>query len=414
MIPVRQTDQSILYGRTISLYSNEFNSTETTSGHWLTMTNDVSSFGHTNNYIQIPSAAGSDEYDFEIMSQADVNVQFSGMTTTVQNSQAFNFSTKTLTTTIDSGSPTGNAVTANIIGNITIQRFSDLTISSSPFSDTTKNYSFTIQQAVDTDASGTSVTTAQMKMGNSKTWLELNDSTVSKLYGKLGVNIESDTEPIIIRSNRASEGIQIDAIPSDGVTSQGHPYLHLTPQTGGTGDFVLSSGHGTVQSMSNLGNNRAGVQITPGFTTTWGIFSGVINGTTNSIEAYQDIRSGNGWMYAGNFSFNTSQSWNSHGGTYNSASLIQHLAWLYSLVNDAYYRADDAWNRANNAQSRADSAYNLANSANNNANNRVSISTFNSHQHRFSYTKTTVDGKEVVLSIGTSGGAYNTATTTPI
>lgn len=411
-----------LYGRTISLYSNESNSTETTSGHWFTMNNDVSSFGHTNNYIQIPSAAGSDEHDFEIMSQADVNIQLSGMLTTIQNAQAFNFSTKTLTANIDSGSPTGNAITANIIGNVTIQRFSDLTISSSPFSDTTKNYSFTIQQAVDTDASGTSVTTAQMKMGNSKTWLELNDSTVSKLYGKLGVNIESDTEPIKIRSNRASEGIQIDAIPSDGSTSQGYPYLHLTPQTGGTGDFVLSSGHGTVQSKGNLGNNRAGVQITPGFATTWGIFSGVINGTTNSIEAYQDIRSKNGWMYAGNFSFNTSQSWNAHGGTYNSASLVQHLGWLYSLVNDAYNRADAAYNRAN-------SAYNLADKANDNANGRVSLTRFNNHTHEWSHQFTSsglvtsagsvgltdIEGFHVIYSTGNVGKMLHLAgtTTTP-
>lgn len=417
-----------LYGRTISLYSNESNSIETTSGHWFTMNNNVSSFGHTNNYIQIPSAAGSDEHDFEIMSQANVNIQLSGMTTTVQNAQAFNFSTKTLTANIDSGSLTGNAVTASVIGNITVQRFSDLTISSSPFSDTTKNYSFTIRQAANTNASGTSVTTAQMKMGNSKTWLELNDSTVSKFYGKLGVNIESDTEPIKIRSNRASEGIQIDAIPSDGSTSQGYPYLHLTPQTGGTGDFVLSSGHGTVQSKGNLGNNRAGVQITPGFTTTWGIFSGVLNNTTNSIEAYQDIRSKNGWVYAGNFSFNTSQSWNSHGGTYNSTSLVQHLAWLYSLVNGAYYRADDAWNRANNAQSRADSAYNLANTANNNAaaanrnaNNRVSISTFNSHRHYLQQnimvgsdvSTTTIDGHRVVTAT-TANVIGSSSTTGPV
>lgn len=385
-----------IYGNTINLYSSETNSTDTTSPHWFTMSNDLTSIGHTNNYIQIPSAAGSNEHNFEVNTQANASLNFTGAKTDITNAQAMTFSTKTFTGTIDSGGASNQALTLNITGSATIQNFRDLNIASNAFpSAPAKNYSFTVKQTVNSSASGTSVRTAQMRLGNNNTYLELNNDTVTKLNGNLGVNIESATQPIKIRSNQSAGGVQIDAYWGGGTSTVGHPYLHLTPQSSGTGDFVLSSGHGTVRSMGNLGNNRAGIQITPGFSTTWGIFSGVLNNTTNSIEAYQDIRSKNGWMYAGNFSFNTSQSWNSHGGTYNSTSLVQHLAWLYSLVNNAYYRADDAWNRANNAQSsaddawnrannaqsRADSAYSFANSANNNANNRVSWDTFNAHRH---------------------------------
>ena len=391
-----------IYGNTINLYSSETNSTDTTSPHWFTMSNDLTSIGHTNNYIQIPSAAGSNEHNFEVHTQANASFNFTGAKTDITNAQAMTFSTKTFTGTIDSGGASNQALTLNITGSATIQNFRDLNIASNAFpSAPAKNYSFTVKQTVNSSASGTSVRTAQMRLGNNNTYLELNNDTVTKLNGNLGVNIESATQPIKIRSNQSAGGVQIDAYWGGGTSTVGHPYLHLTPQSSGTGDFVLSSGHGTVRSMGNLGNNRAGIQITPGFSTTWGIFSGVLNNTTNSIEAYQDIRSNHGWVYAGNFSFNTSQSWNSHGGTYNSTSLVQHLAWLYSLVNDAYYRADDAWNRANNAQSRADdawnrannaqsradSAYSFANRANNNANNRVSWDTFNSHTHRTCWTE---------------------------
>ena len=408
------------YGKTINLYSNETNSTDITSQHWLTMSNDVTSIGHTNNYVQIPSAAGSDDYDFELHTQADALLDFTGTETTISNAQTLHLNSKFFTSTIDSKSENAQAVDIDIIGNVDISGLHNLNLTSNISSDVNKNYSFTINASIDSSASGTAVNTAQMRLGNNNTYLELNDSTVSKLYGKLGVNIETDTQPIKIRSNRASQGIMLDAIPSDGNSGQGYPYLHLTPQTGGTGDFVLSSGHGTVKSKSDLGivtgnvGDRIGVEITPGMSTKFGLFTGTIAGTNDSIQAKNNI-------WGSNFHFNTSKSWSAHGGTYNNTSIEQHLAWLYSLVSNAYYRADDAYNaaqdgirRANNAQSRADSAYSLASTANSNANNRVSQRDFDNHQHRFSYTTTEVDEKRVVLSIGTSGGAYGVLVTPPV
>lgn len=368
-----------IYGNTINLYSSETSSTATTSPHWFTMSNDLTSIGHTNNYIQIPSAAGSNEHNFEVNTQANASFNFTGAKTDITNAQAMTFSTKTFTGTINSGGANNQALTLNITGSATIQNFRDLTIASNAFpSAPAKNYSLTVKQTVNSSASGTSVSTAQMRLGNNNTYLELNNDTVTKLNGNLGVNIESATQPIKIRSNQSADGVQIDAYWGGSTSTAGHPYLHLTPQSSGTGDFVLSSGHGTVRSMSNVGNNRSGVQITPGLSSGWGYFSGVVDGSTNTIIADRDIRSNNGWIYGGNFSFLTAKGWNCLGANRSSASLEAHLGTIYSLIQTAYNRANEAYRRAktaeNNATARANQAYNLAAT-------KVSTSTFNSHTH---------------------------------
>lgn len=360
-----------IYGNTINLYSSETSSTATTSPHWFTMSNDLTSIGHTNNYIQIPSAAGSNKHSFELATQANAHFSFTGAKTDITNAQAMTFSTKTFTGTINSGGANNQALTLNITGSATIQNFRDLNIVSNAFpSAPTKNYRLTVKQTVNSSASGTSVSTAQMRLGNNNTYLELNNDTVTKLNGNLGVNIESATQPIKIRSNQSAGGVQIDAYWGGGASTVGHPYLHLTPQSSGTGDFVLSSGHGTVRSMGNLGNNRQGVQITPGFSTKWGIFTTVIDGTTNSIQADRDIRSINGWIYGGNFSFNTAKGWNCLGGNRSSTSLEAHLGTIYSLIQSAYDQCREyARNQASAAQTNAQ---NYASSLNTQTRNWVS------------------------------------------
>ena len=122
-----------IYGNTINLYSSETSSTATTSPHWFTMSNDLTSIGHTNNYIQIPSAAGSNEHNFELATQANANFSFTGAKTDITNAQAMTFSTKTFTGTIDSGGASTQALTLNITGSATIQNFSDLNIASNAF-----------------------------------------------------------------------------------------------------------------------------------------------------------------------------------------------------------------------------------------------------------------------------------------
>ena len=337
-----------IYGKTLNIYTNETSSEEMTSGHWLTISNDVTSIGHTNNYIQIPSAAGSNKYSFELVTQANANFSFTGAKTDITNAQAMTFSTKTFTGTINSGGANNQALTLNITGSATIQNFRDLNIASNAFpSAPAKNYSFTVKQTVNSSASGTSVSTAQMRLGNNNTYLELNNDTVTKLNGNLGINIESATQPIKIRSNQSADGVQIDAYWGGSTSTAGHPYLHLTPQSSGTGDFVLSSGHGTVQSKGNLGNNRAGIQITDGFSTNWGIFVGKVSGTENSIQATNRVQ-GSDWRFTSN------QGGNCLGSNRQNASLIWHLQTIYSLIQSAYDQCREyARNQASTAQTNA-------------------------------------------------------------
>ena len=428
-----------IYGNTINLYSSETSSTATTSPHWFTMSNDLTSIGHTNNYIQIPSAAGSNEHNFEVNTQANANFNFTGARTDITNAQAMTFSTKTFTGTINSGGANNQALTLNITGSATIQNFRDLNITSNAFpSAPTKNYSFTVKQAVNSSASGTNVSTAQMRLGNNNTYLELNNDTVTKLNGNLGVNIESATQPIKIRSNQSADGVQIDAYWGGSTSTAGHPYLHLTPQSSGTGDFVLSSGHGTVRSMGDLGNNRQGVQITPGISTRFLVVTSYVNnddssGINCSILANNAImsRSGrieamNANVYGDNFGFNSSHSFTAHGDTYSSTSLLQHLTNLYRLVSNAYTRADNAYTRAGNAlddaadaMSRANSAYNRAGDALTTANSKVSTSTFNNHHHTLYYNMQTAlyaiepeQSRFYLTDIGSSG-SYSGNTSGP-
>lgn len=428
-----------IYGNTINLYSSETSSTATTSPHWFTMSNDLTSIGHTNNYIQIPSAAGSNEHNFEVNTQANANFNFTGARTDITNAQAMTFSTKTFTGTINSGGANNQALTLNITGSATIQNFRDLNITSNAFpSAPAKNYSFTVKQAVNSSASGTSVSTAQMRLGNNNTYLELNNDTVTKLNGNLGVNIESATQPIKIRSNQSADGVQIDAYWGGSTSTAGHPYLHLTPQSSGTGDFVLSSGHGTVRSMGDLGNNRQGVQITPGISTRFLVVTSYVNnddssGINCSILANNAImsRSGrieamNANVYGDNFGFNSSHSFTAHGDTYSSTSLLQHLTNLYRLVSNAYNRADNAYTRAGNAlddaadaMSRANSAYNRAGDALTTANSKVSTSTFNNHHHTVYYNMQTAlyavepeQSRFYLTNLGTSG-SYSGNTSGP-
>ena len=428
-----------IYGNTINLYSSETSSTATTSPHWFTMSNDLTSIGHTNNYIQIPSAAGSNEHNFEVNTQANANFNFTGAKTDITNAQAMTFSTKTFTGTINSGGANNQALTLNITGSATIQNFRDLNIISNAFSSApAKNYSLTIKQAVNSSASGTRVSTAQMRLGNNNTYLELNNDTVTKLNGNLGVNIESATQPIKIRSNQSADGVQIDAYWGGSTSTAGHPYLHLTPQSSGTGDFVLSSGHGTVRSMGDLGNNREGVQITPGISTKFLVVTSYVNnddssGINCSILANNAIMSRNGRIeamnanvYGDNFGFNSSHSFTAHGDTYSSTSLLQHLTNLYRLVSNAYNRADNAYTRAGNAlddaadaMSRANSAYNRAGDALTTANSKVSTSTFNNHHHTVYYNMQTAlyavepeQSRFYLTSVGSSG-SYSGNTSGP-
>ena len=400
-----------IYGRTIHLYSNSTKSTDMTSPHFLDLDNDQMYMGHTNNYIRIPSAAGSQDYDFEIYSQATANLNFSGDSLNIINAQDMTLTTETLKATIDSGSPNNLAVQTIIRGSVLETGFQDYELSSNAFSDTNKNFSMTIKASVDVPAEGDNgtnptpeepelVNTAQMRLGNGSVELQLNDSTVSEWNSYYGTRIQVKEGPIQILSDTDDEGITI-AATYNGQYSQsfGHPELRLLATSDGHGDFTLRSGHGTVRSSQNLGNNRQGIQITPGMSTGWGYFTSTVDSSsTYSIIAYRDIKSNNGWVYAGDFHFNKSRNYNTYLGARNSASTGQHLDWIYALIQDLR-------NKVQTAQDTADRAQRAANTAQATADRKVDSATYNRHVHTTlnsprsthaitGFDTVTIDGKE--------------------
>lgn len=338
-------DRSIfIHGATINLYSDDTVSTDIITDHFLTMDNDITRIGHNNNFVQIPSSSGRRQ-GFLMTTEADVQVNIKGDSTIVNEGDII-LGTQTYNAIIDSGSSSRDAWTAQVTGNIVFTNFNDLNMQSG-----NSQNQFRFQML---NSGG-----GYCFLGNSDTYLQLYDSTTSTMMVPGGLTINNTHGTGVNVRSSSAYGIQLDA----GMGAGASVYLHLTPQSGGTGDYVLSSGHGTVRSMSNVGNGYQGVQITPGMSTGWGYFSGTVSGTGESIVASGNV-AGSNWL------FNQNKSYSSMGSSYSNQSLDWHLAKLYELINTAnsnatkaQQTADNATNLANNAQASANAAQSTANAA---------------------------------------------------
>lgn len=354
-----------------AIYTSSNNSTSKTTDHYIRLDNSALRLGHsTDNYIQMGSTAS--KLPMVVKTVNDADMAFSGSKLSIKNSNLLSISTKTLKMSVQATNKSQDAASVDITGNAVINGFNNLSIKSSAFTDANKNYRLTIGANVNNSAQG--------YFGNNNVYLALNDSIQTKLYAKSGMMIQTANNGLNLRSDSA-DGIKLDAYFNN--NSGARPYLHLIPQSGGTGDWIMSSGHGTIQSKNDVGNGRSGVQITSGLSTGWGYFTDVISGSTSSIVANKDICSTNGWCYGWNFAFNGNKGWNAHGGNYTSASLEQHLAWLYSLIDSAYARADSAYNRAGNAQTSANNAQASANNAMGRANSAYNLAGTKANQAEF-------------------------------
>lgn len=246
-----------LHGATISLYSDDTASTSKITDHKITMDNDIIYIGHPDNYVQIPSQTGRSQ-GFKINTTAPVTFTFDGSSSTINNKNGFVFNTKTLSGAINAGSNSSQAISMSVTGNANISGFNYLTLASHD------SYGFAIK-----NSSGSK----QVYMGSSNAYVTCNIGRKSELYSQYGWNIQDKTGGINIISNSAN-GINISAQNTSG--GGGYPYLSLVPGSGGTGDFVLSSSHGTVRSINNIGNGQQGVQITPSLSSGDAVFTGTM------------------------------------------------------------------------------------------------------------------------------------------
>ena len=386
-----------IYGKTVNLYASNGNSTSKTSPTGLTIATSNVKLFTSNSSVSMPNQnTGTMSIDTDanlsITNNDGRNVNLSFGTTTLRLA-------RTLSATINPlGSRTQTAINANVLGKINISGLSNLAIASDSGSG---SWRMNISNSASTTGvdNSTAVTNSQILLGNSIAKLELNNATVTRLQSSRGINLVSTGgNGIHVSSDQGS--INLDATWKS--TGGASAYLHLTPASDGYSSFYLNSGYGSIRSVGSAqGFSRNGVQITDGIFTPWGQFTGTISGSNNTIIAQRDIRSSNGWLYGGNFSFNTSKSWNAHGGTYNSASLEQHLANLYSLVNGAYNRADAAYNRAADYFNSNIGPYATRSWV---SGNYVSNGTYNNHTHATQVRESAVYVTSGWLSVETTGG----------
>lgn len=411
-----------IYGKTIELFASNTNSTSKTSSSYLSVATSNVKLATSNSSISLPnvdtgSMALSTSGNFSLTASESRNASITFGTTTFKNA-------RTITSSINSaGSRTNVAIKSTILGKIDISGYSDFTMSSDSQSGAWQIK--TLQSGSTTALNGDTITNNQLYLGNSKTSIELNGSTVAKMYSSNGIRITSTGgNGVGVSSTQGS--INLDA------SWAGSPaYLHLTPASDGYSQFYLSSGYGSVRSVGSAqGFTRNGVQITDGIFTNWGQFTGKISGSNHTIETSNEIysatnmiangnlESNTGWVWArkgdvqgNNFKFNATKGWNCLGAYRSSQSLESHLSTIYSLIQTAYNRANTAYNHASDVLTTINNRGYATQSWCNNRfalsghthSNYVTNSTFNGHVHQnnfwivsdVTYEGVAVDGKSV-------------------
>lgn len=351
------------YPRPLGIYANDISllakpsenskSSSDTSDNKITISQSGSYIGHANNYLSIVNNNSG-------TSQLVLQNNFSFSNSDKDTNWSTGYAGIQISTSLDLTATTGGSIHITN-GNLNLSTGRDYYMGSNLFKSQT-NYTGKTWYAGDNN-------------GQSYIQFNTNDGQATTLYGNGLSLIGSSTVGVNIKSNKSSEGIKLSAAVNNdhdhGVT------LSLLPKSDGNGMFSIKSGMGSIMSdyapVGNTGKTRRHVSISPGLVTPYAFFLGNMSseyGTgyeTTTIIASQDVKSLSGWMYGGDFAFNSSFSRtvinqdNGGTGTYNSTRLSSHLGWLYDLVNAARSRANSAYSRAESAEKNAyDSAKNYA------------------------------------------------------
>ena len=387
------------YPRPLGIYANDISllakpsenskSSSDTSDNKITISQSGSYVGHANNYLSIENNnSGTSRLVLQnnfSFSNSDKNTNWSTGYAGIQISK-----------NLDLTATTGGSIHVTS-GNLNLSTGRDYVMSSNLFK------------------SQTSYSNKTWYIGDnsSKSYVKFNtnDGQATTLYGN-GLNlVGSSTVGVSMQSNNSSNGIKLSAAVSNDHTHG--VSLSLLPKSDGNGMFSISSGMGSIMSnyatVGNTGLTRRHVSITPGLVTPYAFFTGNMssdygsNYATTTIIASQDIKSLSGWMYGGDFAFNSSLSKtvvnqnNGGTGTYNSTQVKSHISWLYDLVSLARTRANNAYSRAESAETNA---YNNAKTYADNNFIKTSRSFNHSHDVDFTYLMSgsvigtvTIDGK---------------------
>ncbi len=330
-----------IYANDITLYAKPSSSSQSSSNdsdNRISVSQSGSYVGHSNNYLQIVNS-NSGTSQLTLQNNFSLN----------NGDRSTSLSTGYLSAQIGSNFDITAASNSSVhvaSGNLSVSTNRDYSMSSNGFKSQT-NYGGKTWYVGDNS-------------GKSYLQFNANDGQVTTLYGNGLSLIGSSTVGVSIQSNNSSNGIKLSAAINNNHTSGAS--LSLLPSSDGSSMFSISSGKGSIMSnyatVGSTGLTRRHVSISPGLVTPYAFFTGNMgsdyggNYSTSTIIASQDIKSLSGWMYAGDFAFNSALSKTvvnqNNGGTqnYNSKQINNHLSWLYDLVGWARERANSAYNHA--------------------------------------------------------------------
>lgn len=379
-----------IYGSSVNLYvptsNTRANLTSNVSTNRISISKEEAFIGHANAFLTIPSDATSTT-SLSLNNYLDImnpNDRSSSWTTG-------DFTMEVNGTPVDDSTDSQGNYTENLGGNLRLNATNDIKLSADGSFHFRTSEEYNMYSKSYSSVTGYGANSAQWLIGanNNNSYLRFdtrnNDKSYTLLHGK-GVKVTSDgsNAGVTIRSEKAPEGIHMQANVNGNSDANGVSFT-MTPAADGNGTWKLGSGVGVIttnKAASATANNF--VQITPGIGTPWINVTGIQQGTNSmSIVAHKDIKSNTGWMYAGDFSFNSAKSWNSMGLNRSAAKISDHLATIYSLLNTLNTNLN---NEIKNRTSADSSLSTRINNVQATANSKVSTATFNAHKHNVGYS----------------------------
>lgn len=363
-----------IHGKSIGLYSSSTSSilcpsndrasdgTITATDDRLVLSDDDAIFGHKDTYLSMPSST-KETTTWQIGNNFKMSVASSKTSSvTLGGSLGLDIS-GTSTLKFGTGNNTSNsAISATATGTVTLTGAKSIVLDTAIDGKNIDSSDSVFRLSMNGSNS------KHMWLGNSKSYLELNSNfSQSQLYSTNGWKMSGGTGCINI-TNDSADGIRLDSTTGQ----SGSAFLHLIPKGGG-GKFTISAGPESLMETStdygSITNKDAGsvagvnnlcyVQATPGFATPWMTITSTVStvsgssGQYVSLLAHADIKSESGWMYAGNFRFNDTHTFQSDGYNkytlWNANDLLVILQDIYTKLRTVYDNASsDAYNNVYN------------------------------------------------------------------
>ena len=336
-----------IYGDSITLYAPDQSKRNVdTSSHRISISDTEGFFGHDDSYIKITRSGNNIGANFTFNDKFDMKTALNRASNITTGQFTLSTQTSTMPTNPDINFKSKQDIT-NIVG-----RDFNVTASKGDFS--FESQYFTMETANTGSPTNFTVTSKDKTV-----YLKLNRAAKTNLYCQYGLDFTDKTGGITINTNSA-RGIKINANSPNNKADDGVTFTMIGQDGGSASMFSILSPNGSIASTNKIettgtARNLIGVTLTPGISTKWGYFVGTVNGTNDTIVANKDIRTVNGWLYGGDFAFNTTHSFDYWNGTASGTQLSSFLSNIYSLLNNLRSRMSSAETNITNLGTRMSS-----------------------------------------------------------